>query len=59
MVDDLAPERGPLVGVGHRVVERRLRDPDGHHGDTQAPGVQCTERDLQTLPLVANDAPPG
>ena len=50
----LRPNAVRLVGVGHRVVERRLRDPDGHRGDTQAPESSALNAICRPCPLVAN-----
>ena len=56
MVDDLAAERGSLVGVGGGLVQRGLRQPDGDGGDAQPAGIQCAEGDLQALALLADAA---
>ena len=58
MVDDLAAERRSLVGVPGGLVERGLGDPDRHRGDAEPAGIQRGERDLQALPLIA-DQPVG
>ena len=52
----LRAERRPLLGVGDCLVERGLRETDRDGGDAEPAGIQCAERDLQTLALGADPA---
>ena len=56
MVNDLAAERRSLVRITRRLVQRRLRQPDGDRGNAQSARIQCRERDLQALALCADQS---
>ena len=56
MVNDLAAERRSLVRITRRLVQRRLRQPDGDRGDAQPARIQRGEGDLQALALRADQS---
>ena len=51
--DDRTAERGALLRVGGRDLERGLRDPDRLGGDPDAAGVERAQRDRHALARLA------
>src|SRR6266852_5997174 len=50
---DSFPKRAALLGVLHGFFQRALRQSHGQRADANAPAVQRTERNLQSLPFFA------
>src|SRR4029077_6242982 len=47
------PERAALLGVFHGFFQRALGEPNRERADADAPAVQRAERNLQSLPFLA------